>query len=364
MLVRAAVMPGPGEPIRIDELEAPEIEKGGALLRTTFSEVCGTDVHLADGRLAGVPYPIIPGHVSVGVLEAIHGTLLDVDGKPFAEGDEVAFLDVHGSCGACFHCAVAKASTRCPQRKVYGITFGVADGLHGGWADKIVLRPGTKVLRLPRDLDAETYIGGGCGLNTALAAMDRAEVRLGDVVTILGAGPVGQSITAFATLAGAGERMVIGAPDDRLEFAKRMGASATHGLGDPEARIQWVRDRTNGRGADIVIEAAGDPRAVVEALEMVRDGGRVVVSGQYTDHGDVSINPHRLINQKHVEIRGSWGSDFSHFFRSIDVMSRHHDRFPWRDMITRCYPLKEAAAALEAVRRREVVKAAIAPSTE
>ncbi|MCC7540717.1 MAG: zinc-binding dehydrogenase [Deltaproteobacteria bacterium] len=355
-------MRGPGEGLELVEMRAPELEPGAALLHTTYSEVCGTDVHLADGKLEGVPYPIVPGHVSVGVLAAVRGELRDVEGRAFREGDAAAFLDVHGTCGACWYCLVAKASTRCPSRKVYGITFGASEGLLGGWAEAIWLKPGTRLLRLPEGVEPLTYIGGGCGLNTALAALDRAEVRLGDRVVVLGVGPVGQSICAFAALSGAGEVIAVGDPEPRRAFAQRMGATRTIGLDAPrEERFAEVRRVTGGRGADVVIEAAGDPRAVLDALEMVRDGGRVVVAGQYTDHGDVAVNPHRLINRKHVEIRGSWGSDFSHFHRSIELMGRHHGRFPWREMVTRSYDLAHVADALEAVRRRDVVKAAIQP---
>ena len=134
--------------------------------------------------------------------------------------------------------------------------------------------------------------------------------------------------------------------------------------GDPPApeRAAAVRALTGGRGADIVIEAAGPPEAVSDALDMVRDDGRVVIAGQYTDHGPVALEPHRQINRKHVEIRGSWGSDFSHFYRSIELQGLHHHRYPWREMITRVYPLERAGEALEAVRRRDVVKAAIDPT--
>ena len=85
-------------PVALRELPLPELEPDSGLMRVELSEVCGTDVHLRDGRLAGVPYPIIPGHVSVGTLEKIRGTLLDVNGKPFAEGDRITFLDVHRTC--------------------------------------------------------------------------------------------------------------------------------------------------------------------------------------------------------------------------------------------------------------------------
>lgn len=363
MSIRAAIITAAKKPLIIRDFSEPDLAPGAALMRTTYSEVCGTDVHLFHGKLAGVPYPIIPGHVSVGVLEKIRGTIHDVDGKPFKEGDTAAFLDVHETCGSCWYCLVAKASTRCPSRKVYGITYSANDGLLGGWSEKIWIKPGVKLIRLPRDLDPLTYIGGGCGLNTALHAVDRAKIKLGDVVAVLGVGPVGQSVIAFTKLSGANEVFAIGAPDDRLEFAKKMGATQTLNLKLSSAeRAAWVRDKTSGRGADIVLEAAGDPRAVTDALDMVRDNGRVVICGQYTDNGAVEINPHLQINKKHVEIRGCWGSDFSHFYRAIDLMSLHHHHIPWKEMITKQYSLADASDALAAVEKREVVKAVIVPS--
>jgi len=355
------VLPAPHAPIRLEEFPAPALEPGGALLRTLYSEVCGTDVHLRHGRLAGVPYPIIPGHVSVGAVEALAGPLRDAEGRPIKEGDVVTFLDVHETCHRCWYCLVAKQSTRCPHRRVYGITYGAADGLLGGWAEAIWLKPGVKVVPFPPGLAPETFIGGGCGLTTALHAIDLAGIRLGDTVAVLGAGPVGQSAVALAALSGADEIIVVGAPADRLAFAVRMGATRTLSLEPaPADRAAQVRDWTGGRGVDVVIEASGAPEAVGQALDLVRDGGRVIVAGQYTDHGDVTLNPHSQINRKHVEIRGCWGSDFSHFHRAVALAARHGDRFPWRDLAARRYPLREAEAALDAVERREVVKAVIA----
>src|SRR5574341_948303 len=102
----AAVMPGPHQAMQLEELPVPLLEPGGALLHVTYSEVCGTDVHLHHGRLAGVPYPIIPGHVSVGTIAELPSALMDVAGVPYREGDVVTFLDVHGSCGRCYQCLV------------------------------------------------------------------------------------------------------------------------------------------------------------------------------------------------------------------------------------------------------------------
>ena len=188
-MIRAAAIAGPHAPVEIIELAVPALEPGAALLRTVYSEVCGTDVHLHHGRLTGVPYPLVPGHVSVGRIEAMRGPITDVEGRAFREGDLVTFLDVHETCGACYQCLVAKQTTRCPARKVYGITYGAEDGPLGGWAEQIWMKPGVKMIRLPDRLAPETFIGGGCGLVTALHALDRAEIRLDQSVVVLGLGP-------------------------------------------------------------------------------------------------------------------------------------------------------------------------------
>src|ERR1044071_893078 len=109
-MIQAVVMPAPEAPLELRAFAEPEIEPGAVLLHTLGSEVCGTDVHLWHGRLAGVPYPIIPGHVSVGEAAEIGGAVADVDGRPLAIGDVVTFLDVYGSCQRCWYCAVAHAS--------------------------------------------------------------------------------------------------------------------------------------------------------------------------------------------------------------------------------------------------------------
>jgi threonine dehydrogenase-like Zn-dependent dehydrogenase len=219
------------------------------------------------------------------------------------------------------------------------------------------------MVRLPEGLEPETFIGGGCGLVTALHAVDIARIRLGESVAVLGAGPVGQSMVALASLSGAGEIVAVGAPQDRLDFARRMGATMTLGLDlPPEERLSSVRGATGGRGADVVLEATGSPDAVSQALDLVRDGGRVVVAGHYTDNGPVTIHPHWQINRKHVELRGCWGSEFSHFYRAVELVHRFGDRVPWREMVRQRYALDDAGDALEAVASRAVVKALIVPN--
>ena len=95
---------------------------------------------------------------------------------------------------------------------------------------------------------------------------------------------------------------------------------------------------------------------------MLRDAGRYVVVGQYTDAGDATINPHRHINRKHATILGCWGFEFTHLHRALQLMAHHNARFRWRDLITREYSLGEAAQALEDMEHLAVVKAVIRPN--
>lgn len=358
----AAVFPAPGRPVELREFPLPDPAPGGALLRVECSEVCGTDVHLQQGRLAGVPYPLIPGHVAAGTLAAVAGELRDVHGALLQEGDPVTFLDVHRTCHRCWHCLVAKASTRCPERKVYGITYGAADGLCGGWAEYLYLKPGTRVLRLGA-ADPRTFLAGGCSLPTALHGIERARIGIGDAVLVLGTGPVGLSLVALARAAGAGAVLAIGAPAVRLRAARDMGADDVLDFTGvlPEERAAWVRARTGGRGADVVIEATGVPDAVVQAMRCARDAGRVVVVGQYTDHGEVAFNPHLDLNRKHLEVLGCWGSDYSHFHRAVQVAGHAQLGEPWRSLPLQEFPLREVGQALAAVADGSVVKALVRP---
>ncbi|HYG73854.1 MAG TPA: zinc-binding dehydrogenase [Planctomycetota bacterium] len=362
--IRAAVIPAPNADVELREFPEPDLPAGGVLMRTIYSEVCGTDVHLFHGKLNGVPYPLIPGHVAVGVAEKVNGNVIDVHGRPIREGQTLTYLDVHKTCGRCWYCQVAKASTRCPHRKVYGITYGAADGLHGGWAEKMLLLPGMQLLQLPITVAPEVFIGGGCGLQTAVHAIERADIKLGDSVVVLGSGPVGLSCAGLAALSGACFVLVSGAPEERLMLAEKFGADEVLDIRvmHEADRVDAVRRFTEGRGADVVIEACGQPRAVREALQMVRDQGRVVVVGQYTDQGEVSLNPHGDINRKHVDVRGVWGSDFSHLYTGIRLLERFQERVPWRELCGRVYPLDRAAEALNDIREQRCAKAILKPS--
>jgi threonine dehydrogenase-like Zn-dependent dehydrogenase len=114
---------------------------------------------------------------------------------------------------------------------------------------------------------------------------------------------------------------------------------------DSGKRLAVVQELTSGHLGDVVIEATGRPEAVTE----------------YTDNGDVPLNPHHMINRKHLTVKGCWGSDFSHFYRGVQFMNKHAASFPWHLVVSQVFDLQDAHKALAAVERLEVFKALLKP---
>lgn len=350
--------------LSVNETSEPSLELGAVLIKTLYSEVCGTDVHLSHQQLEGVPYPIIPGHVSTGIVNKINGDVFDINNESIKEGDVVTFLDVHETCNSCWYCLVAKETTRCPSRKVYGITYSSEEGLLGGWTQQIYLKPGVKIIKLKSLELAKTFIAAGCGLPTAIHAIQRTEIKLGDSVLIQGSGPVGLMAAILAKLSGAFQLILVGGPKLRLEIAKEFGIDEVINIDEYsiDQRLQQVLKLTGGKGVDRIIEATGVPSAINEGLNMIRDGGTYVIVGQYTDAGNISINPHNNINKKHITIKGCWGSDFSHFYLAVKFVEKYKDKFPWEKIISKIYSLEEASLALDDVKNYLVMKSVIKPN--
>jgi L-iditol 2-dehydrogenase len=164
-------------------------------------------------------------------------------------------------------------------------------------------------------------------------------------------------------LNGASTIIAIGAPSDRLRLAQRMGADHVFDMTGSSRgeRLERVRALTHGEGADVVMEAAGAAAAIGEGLDLARDGGRYVIAGHYTDVGDSTINAHRQINRKHLEIRGCWGSEPGHFLRALAFLERYAASVPWREIGGRTYPLTAVNTALQDAESMRITKALVDP---
>ncbi|OLS27732.1 MAG: 5-exo-hydroxycamphor dehydrogenase [Candidatus Heimdallarchaeota archaeon LC_3] len=349
--------------LKLSQRDSPELEEGSVLLETIYSELCGTDIHISKNKLEGVPYPIIPGHVSVGKVSKTNGVVFDIMGNKIIPGKNVAFLDVHETCGHCYQCLVAKATTRCPKRKVYGITYSSTDGLLGGWSEEIYLKPGVKILIIPDNFDPKNFIAGGCGLPTAIHAIQRAQIPLGSTVLIQGSGSVGIMCALMAKLSGAYHIIMTGAPEFRLEIAKKFGVQDTINIEkfSSQERLEKIHELTDGRGTDITVEASGNPYAVSEGIKATRDAGRMCVVGQYTDNGSIEFNPHLDLNKKHLDLVGSWGSDFSHFYLALKTVIRFEKDYPWHELISKEYGLSQLSEALNDLESLKILKGVVNP---
>lgn len=338
---------------------------GAALVRTEMAGICGTDVHLWRGELP-IQLPVILGHETVGRIEALgEGLRQDWTGQPLRVGDRVTWNSTT-SCGACYYCAEKGQPTRCPQRRAYGIGYRCDEAPHflGGYAEYHYLQPRATIFKIPDDLPTESVIGAGCALVTAIHGVERTGIEWRDLVVVQGAGPVGIAALAVAKSAGAARVIVVGGPPSRLETARRFGADETIDLTvlpDPRQRLAAIRDLTGGHGADVVLECAGVPTAVVEGLEMCRDGGKYLVLGHYCDAGPVALNPH-VITRKQLQVFGSWSSEPRHLKAALQFLADHRERFPFDTMVSHRFPVERAGEALELTARWACSKSVIVPA--
>jgi threonine dehydrogenase-like Zn-dependent dehydrogenase len=362
---KASVLEQFNAPLQVRQFSLPsKLEAGAALVRTEMAGICGTDVHLWKGELP-ITLPIILGHETVGRIEQLgDGLEKDWTGQPLRVGDRVTW-NSSTSCGRCYYCAEKHQPTRCAQRRAYGIGYRCDAPPHflGGYAEFHCLRPGTTIFKLPDALSTEAVVGAGCALNTAIHGVERTGLAWRDTVVVQGAGPVGVAALAVAKSAGAAQVIVLGAPKHRLEMARRFGADHIIDINEvknPVDRIAAVRHLTGGHGADAVLECVGAPAAVVEGMEMCRDGGKYLVLGHYCDAGTVAFNPH-VITRKQLQVLGSWSSEPRHLKAAIDFLVATPQQFPFAEMVSHRFPIEQANEALAATAAWSVAKSVLVP---
>jgi threonine dehydrogenase-like Zn-dependent dehydrogenase len=307
------------------------------------------------------------GHESAGRIEQLGpGLERDWRGEPLRPGDRVTWASSI-ACGECYYCRLKNQPTRCLTRKAYGISYCASDPPHlrGGYAEKILLRAGTAIFRLPESVSSEALIGAGCALTTAIHGFDRAPVVWGDNVVVQGTGPVGLAAIAVARIAGAAKIVAIGGPKHRLELARGFGADTVIDIDEirnVDARREAVFSALGPYGADQVVECVGHPDAVNEGIPLCRDGGQFLVLGQYADAGNISFNPH-TITRKQLRVIGSWGFEPRHVDRAIRLLEQNAGlRAQFTKGITHRFPLAEADEALQTARSWAGGKVVILPN--
>ncbi len=375
--IKAAVLKG-AKKIEIMKFDKPEAKKDGILIRTEICGVCGTDIHIYEGRMT-VPYPIIPGHEFLGKIEEIGeiARTLEVKGLTLTEGDLITVVPgTNLFCGKCYYCRfVPHKPNLCTNRRAYGVTMSCKEPPHlfGGWSEYVYIDPvHFWVYKLPDDMPPEVAV-----LIEPMAVASRALERAfepglpsaregfspGRSIAIQGAGPIGLLVIASAKIAGAGKIIAIDMADERLKMAQKLGADHTINLKEmdkPEERIEMVKKLTHGLGADVVFECAGVPTAFPEGIEMTRDGGRYVEVGHYVDSGGVEIHPHRIC-RKDIDVLGSWVYPPTQFETVINLLHLYFDRIPFKELVTHKFKIEEAEKAIMTLKKHEGLKVTIKP---
>jgi threonine dehydrogenase-like Zn-dependent dehydrogenase len=260
------------EQVEVAEVPDPVLlEPSDAIVRVGLTAICGSDLHLYHGKAPLEPGDTI-GHEAIGVVDAVGSSV-----KRFAPGDRVVVsFDI--ACGDCWFCRKGQTQL-CEDFGFLG--YGVFGGSLGGAQAELLRVPVADVnlLEVPEGLEDDRALFVGDALTTGVYAAGLAEISDGDIVAVVGAGPVG-FFCAQAALPSAASVLALDLDHSRLSIAERIGAIPV----DVSARNAQtaVDEHTQGRGADVVIEAVGTPAAFERSVDIVRRGGTVVVMGVYT----------------------------------------------------------------------------------
>jgi len=379
--VLAATLVQPGK-YELREYPLPQPAPGCVLVKMELSGICGTDKHTYQGyttQYAGngegkqIRFPIIQGHENVGTVAAIggNGEYSDFEGIPLKVGDRVV-VGANVSCGRCYYCRHDFPYYFCQNMTDYGNNLSAADPPHlfGGWSQYMYIVPGSFLVRVPDGLPSEVAVlteimAVTVGLDRAkqMSAFPSESFLFDDTVVVLGVGPLGMCFLMKARMLGAGNIVAVDLSDYRLQFAKRLGAD--HVLNASQTavadRLEFVRDLTYGRGADLVIETAGVPQTVPEGLEMLRLGGLLLEAGNFSDLGEVAISPHRHLCAKSVRILGVGGEEPASYGPSMRQMARYMRTYPLREFVSHRFALREVEAAVHKSIAPDSMKVAIAP---
>src|SRR5262245_23393274 len=281
--MQAAVYRAKGD-VRLEGVPVPEIGAGEILVRVDCCGVCGTDIKKIEHGLAEPPR--IFGHEIAGTV-ALAGSGV----TRFRAGDRVA-LHHHIPCRTCFYCR-KKLFSQCEFYRKTGTTAGY-EPAGGGFAEYVrvmewIVREGT--VAIPDDVSFEeaSFLEP---LNTCLKALETAQLEAGEVVVIVGQGPIGLLLMQAATAEGA-RAVGLDLMEPRLEMARRLGAELALDPRRDDVRGA-IAGLTEGRGADLVIVATADPRAIASAQEMARRGGRVLLFAQTIPGEMVPVDASRI----------------------------------------------------------------------
>jgi threonine dehydrogenase-like Zn-dependent dehydrogenase len=343
--VRAVVLTKP-KTLEAREFPRPPIGSDDALLRIEACGICGSDYEQYEGAQPQhedyTPYPVIPGHEPLGIIEEIGGRARTRWGV--SEGDRVAVRSGYG-CGQCEACGRGQPRA-CPKRGgTYGYTdVGKAPHLWGGYAERMYLSP----YSVMKKMDASLPAGVAVMFNPLAAGLSWAGSIPGtgprDRVVILGAGQRGLCCVIAARAAGARQVVITGLRRDahKLALARELGADAAVDV-EKDDVVTSVRELTGG-GAEVVVDTTPyAPQSLNHAIAIAVRRGRIVVAGLkgLRPAQDVAVDD---VIYKELMIRGVLSMPVDETFRAIDIIESR--RYPFEKMHTASLPLEQAEHAI------------------
>jgi 2-desacetyl-2-hydroxyethyl bacteriochlorophyllide A dehydrogenase len=344
--MRAVTFQAPGL-VRLEERPQPEPETPtDAVVRIELTGVCGSDLHIYHGRVQIEPGFTI-GHEYVGTVIAAGDQV-----KRVAVGDRVLGC-FQTACGVCFFCRRALYH-RCVQSRTFG--HGAALGsLQGTQAEQALIPNADLVLRrVPDGMSGEVALFAGDVMGTGFHAVQESGMRPGDLVAVLGLGPVGLCAVQVARAAGAAHVFAIDTVPERLAVAESFGAQPIHAE-EEDAREQ-VRASSEGRGVDVSVDAVGDGRVLESAIRLTRACGAIQCVGVYAERTEVHMG---LLWLKALTLRGGHANVLAHVDRVLAMLSAGVlDPTP---LVTHHMTLEQAPEAYAAYDRREALKIVLAP---
>lgn len=349
---RAAVFAKAGEPLDIRTYPVTQPTGSDVLLKLKRSGICGTDIHIVEGRLP-IPPAFIPGHEFCGQIVSM-GPRASRDGlgAPIKPGD-ITIACVAKPCGKCFLCRQGETAS-C-------LNFGVtnirnpdeAPHLFGGFAE-MLYQQAQYLVKVPPSLNLDAVAAFSCAGPTAIRAFDFAgNLHKGELVVVQGTGPVGLFAIAWAARAGCTVVAIgSGSQPARMRLARRLGAKHVidyRKISEAD-RLAFVNKLAaklkRGNGADVVFEASGSPSAIPEGMNLCRTLGRYIVPGQYSASGTVLINP-ELITFRALKIIGSGQYKLTDIATYLKFLGRHNDlQKEFARCITHRYPVSKAVIAV------------------
>lgn len=339
--MRAVTFQEPGV-ISVSERSQPEpIAADDAVVRITSSGVCGSDLHIYHGRVEVEPGFTI-GHELVGeVVEAGEGV------TGVERGDRVLSA-FHTACGSCFFCREG-VFQKCDSARVFGHgkTLGSLQGTQADYA--LVPNANMTLRRVPEGISDDAALFAGDVMGTGYHGVVAAGARPGDVICVIGCGPVGLCSVMAARVAGASVVFAVDTVPDRLEIARSLGAEPLHATDDDVKGA--VRGATAGRGADVVVECVGDARTLDTALRLARKAGTVSLTGVFAERVEVHMG---LAWLKSLNVVAGHANVIGHLDRVLALMAA--GRLDPSPLVTHRMSLDEAPEAYRLYDAKEALK--------